>query len=117
MPEKPYIYCRYVDDIFIDIQNADLLESLRLNLCNESVLNFTVEKSVDNRIAFLDIDVDASEEVFKTKVYRKPTDSGHTLDGRSECPDRYKESVVRAAVHRALKYCSSWQLLWISNRL
>ena len=43
--------------------------------------------------------------------HRKPTDNGKCLNGLSECPERYKESVIRAYVHRALKHCSTWPLI------
>ena len=55
--------------------------------------------------------VDASGPQTITDVFRKPTDAGKCLHGKSECPERYKESVIRAYIHRAIRYCSSWELV------
>ena len=43
-----------------------------------------------------------------TSVYRKPTNIGLCLNGQSECPDRYKISVISTYVRRALTHCSTW---------
>ena len=67
--------------------------------------------SVNHRIPFLDVLIDAADGPFVTTVFRKPTDTGHCLNGDSECPDKYKDSVVRAYVNRAIKHCSTWPLL------
>ena len=107
---EPFIYCRYIDDIFIDIQDEQHLLSLRDQLERNSVLKFTVDKSLENKMPFLDVSVDASEGRFVTTVYRKPSNTGHCLNGKSECPVRYKRSVIRAYVNRALKTCTTWQL-------
>ena len=76
-----------------------------------SGLTFTVEESIQNRISFLDVAIDASDVTFATSVHRKPTDAGKRLHADSQCPDRYKASVIRAYVIRALKHCSSWPLV------
>lgn len=60
---------------------------------------------------FLDVLVDATNTNYETQVYRKETNTGHCLNGKSECPQRYKDSVIRAYVHRALTHCSSWELV------
>lgn len=107
----PHIYCRYIDDVFVDIDDFAQLESLKSRLEAKSVLKFTIDTSVNNRLPFLDVDIDASSGKFTTRVYRKPTNTGQCLSGKSECPDRYKKSVISAYVRRALKTCSSWELI------
>ena len=42
--------------------------------------------------------------------YRKPTDTGLTLNFHSLAPLRYKKSVVIGFVHRIYRSCSTWQL-------
>ena len=111
METKPHTYCRYVDDIFVDIQNEEHLDSLRTSLQQHSVLSFTTESSVNHKIPFLDVQIDATDNTFVTTVFKKPTDRGHCLSGDSECPDQYKESVIRAYINRAIKHCSTWPLL------
>ena len=107
----PHIYCRYIDDVFVDIEDLAQLEILKSRLEAKSVLKFTIDTSVNDRLPFLDVDVDASSGKFTTRVYRKPTNAGQCLSGKSECPDRYKKSVISAYVRRALKTCSSWELI------
>ncbi|XP_076037240.1 uncharacterized protein LOC143022776 [Oratosquilla oratoria] len=108
---SPKMYLRYVDDIFVDVDGDEQLENLKRALEENSCLRFTIEKSVENKIPFLDVWVDGSDGTFTTDVYRKPSDSGRCLNGMSECPSKYKKSVVRAYVARAFKICSSWSLL------
>ena len=107
----PHIYCRYIDDVFVDIEESAQLEILKSRLEANSVLKFTIDTSVNHRLPFLDVDIDASSGKFTTRVYRKPTNTGQCLSGKSECPDRYKKSVISAHVRRALKTCSSWELI------
>ena len=47
---------------------------------------------------------------FVTSIYNKPTDSGHCLNAQSECPERYKTSVIRSNIPRAYEVCPSWDL-------
>ena len=104
---KPYMYARYVDDIYVDVQSESELNDLKTRLEEASGLNFTCEIGGD-KINFLDVSINATDGNLTTDVYRKPTDPGKCLHGQSECPQRYKESVIRAYVHRAVKHCSNW---------
>ena len=61
---------------------------------------------------FLDVLVEAREGQYVTNVYRKPTNTGLTMNAlQSECSQRYKWIVVRAFVRRALRVCSTFELL------
>ena len=108
---KPTLYCRYVDDIFVEARDMPSLQRLKARLEEVSGLRFTVEDSRANKISFLDVTIDATDGNFITSVYRKPTNNERCLNGKSECPQRYKDGVVRAYVHRALKHCSNWPLV------
>ena len=48
------------------------------------------------------------DRTFSLEVYTKPTNLGLCLNGDSECPERYKDSVVSSYMRRALTHCSSW---------
>ena len=54
--------------------------------------------------------IDIRNIAYSTTVYRKPTDTGRCLNAKSECPDMYKTSVVRAYIRRTYKNCSNWSL-------
>ena len=105
---KPNIYCRYVDDIFTDADKELLLE-IKKSMEEHSVLKFTYEEAQDGQLPFLDILTIYSQTNFSSKVYVKPTDNGICLNGKSECPERYKRTVVLSFVKRAWTTCTSYQ--------
>lgn len=108
---KPATYCRYVDDVFVVVRNEGHLKELQQQMQSESVLTFSYELSVNGKIPFLDITVESIDGQFQTSVHRKPTDLGKCMHPNSECPERYKDSAIRAYIHRAYKTCSSQALL------
>ena len=104
---KPNIYCRYVDDIYTDA-HPELLLEIKKAMEENSVLKFTSEKAIDGQLPFLDVLTMYTTENFTTKVYVKPTDNGNCLNGISECPDKYKETVILSYLKRAWTTCSSY---------
>ena len=54
---RPRIYARFREDIFVTVNEAPEIELLANTLRNKSVLNFTIETSHDDRIPFLDVSV------------------------------------------------------------
>ena len=119
---KPSIYARYVDDTFVQVKNKEELIKLKELFQNNSKLNFTFELPSQNRLPFLDILVEQQENKFNTKVYHKPTDKGHCLNGDSECVDKYKVSVILSYLNRAYKASKTWsefhiEVMHIKQRL
>ena len=106
---RPCLYVRYVDDILVCARDEDHLKALKASFEEQSVLKFTYELSDQNKIAFLDVWIEADGGKCATSVYRKPTDEGNCLNARSECPERYKSSVIKSFVRRALTHCSTWE--------
>ena len=104
---KPKIYARYVDDIFLIVEDQSELTHLKSLMEQNSVLEFTFEMGVEKKIPFLDVHVTNMDSSFITKVYHKPTDDGWCMNGRSECPQRYRSSVIRGMIRRADTICSS----------
>ena len=105
---KPHIYARYIDDIFLQIKDETELRNLKTNFENNSVLKFTYELHTNNKLPFLDVLVDSSNNQFITKVYRKPTDMGTCINANSFCPERYKTSVIHNYLNRAYKISTNW---------
>ena len=101
----PALYGRYIDDIFTICEEEELM-MLKDEMMNISGLNFTIERSVDNKLPFLNVLVERTGNTVKSSVYRKPTDVGRCLNALSECPDRYKVSVVKGFLFRAKNLCS-----------
>ena len=106
---KPHIYARYVDDIFVQVKDVKELEKLKQLFEANSVLNFTYELNIDNKLPFLDVLIDATDNQFKTKVYQKPTSQGNCLNGKSECTDKYKTSVISNYLNRAYRISQNWK--------
>jgi len=104
----PNTYCRYVDDIFVVVRDENHLMQLKTAMEHRSVLKFTYELSVNSKIPFLDIAIDGRTDEYETTVYRKPTNVGRCLNAVSECPLRYKQSVIRSYLRRAHKTCNDW---------
>ena len=107
--EKPKIYKRYVDDIFVECDTEDQLTEIHNTMENKSVLKFTHEIGTEKKLPFLDISVDASSPSrHHMEVHRKSTNTGKCLNASSECPQRYIRGVIRTYVRRALKTCTTW---------
>ena len=105
---KPIVYCRYVDDCFLAIENIQQLYSLKAYFENNSVLSFMYETEIKKQLPFLDIKVKRQGEKLTTEVYTKATNSNECLNFNSICPLRYKEAVVKTFLNRAFAVCSSW---------
>ncbi|XP_076059489.1 uncharacterized protein LOC143036126 [Oratosquilla oratoria] len=106
--EKPEIYCRYIDDIFIKTTHNEDIILLKNYLQDASGLTFTIENSVEGSMPFLDILVKQQKEKFDTDTYVKPTNTGQCMNGRSECPQRYINPTISAYIRRDLTHCSTW---------
>jgi len=106
---KPIIYARYVDDCFLFVRNTQGLAAVRDLFVSNSVLNFTFEMEVSNKLSFLDVLINRQIRNFETTVHVKSTHSGDCINFRSICPNRYKIGVVKTLLHRAYHICSNWQ--------
>ncbi|XP_069166334.1 uncharacterized protein [Procambarus clarkii] len=109
MDLKPAIYCRYVDDIFTQVPDARCLQQLKEAFERNSVLSFTYVMEKNGKLPFLDVTVMERSGGFHTAVYAKETNIGMCLNANSDCPDRYKRSIVNAFVDRALSHSSGWK--------
>ena len=105
---KPFMYYRYVDDIFVDVTSVDDLNVLQRRLAQESCLNFTTELNVGNKLPFLDLLIDSNGNQFHTDVYVKPTNQGRCMNASGDCNDAYRRGVISSYVKRALTHCSTW---------
>ncbi|XP_064088521.1 uncharacterized protein LOC135202952 [Macrobrachium nipponense] len=71
--QKPRIYGRYIDDIFVMIKEPDDARKLADALKRNSVGNFTTEHSQQKTLPFLDVPEKQQEGQFKMIVYTKAT--------------------------------------------
>ena len=65
MSNPIYIYCRHIDDIFVDIQDEQRLTALKSNMGARFCSSLrTLLTSIDHRMSFLDVDIDASDGLY-----------------------------------------------------
>ena len=90
--DKPSVYCRYVDDCFLVINNIRQLETLKDFYQENSVLKFTYETEVKKKLPFPDVLID-KETNLKTTVYIKSSSRAETINYNSLCPLKYKKKL------------------------
>ena len=89
-------YHRYIDDTFVVAEMRATLDSIRRAFGDASVLNFTCEFPHEGTLSFLYVKVQQNNDNFTTKVHRKLTNFGLCLNRDSECPVKFKSSVIAA---------------------
>jgi hypothetical protein len=106
---KPYVFLRYVDDIYIEWPSSECPIEQFLDHFNtqSEFTKFTMEEEKDGSLAFLDVLVKKREGEATTEVYRKPTDSGLFLQYDSNHPIAVKHGIVSTMMHRAQTHCSN----------
>ena len=105
---QPPTYRRYIDDTFAATTTREALDILHRTFEECSVLHFTRELQQDSVLPFLDVKVTQNQDLFSISVYRKPTNIGLCLNGKSECHKTFKNSFIYAYVNRAVTHCSTW---------
>ena len=98
---KPLMYKRYVDDIFLAFENKSDSDQFFAYLNDRHKnIKFTKEDEVDRSLPFLDIKIQSSDTL-KTSVYRKPTFTGLLTNFSSFVPLPYKKGLVNTLLFRA----------------
>lgn len=98
-----FFYRRYVDDIFIIVEENNinnLLESF--NNYNKDI-QFTIEIEENNSINFLDITIIRENDLIITNWHHKDTFSGRYVNFNSNMSDKDKVSIIYGLVDRAIK--------------
>ena len=108
----PDLYRRYVDDTFSLFLRGELDALLFLNLLNglHPSLQFTMEREIEGKLPFLDIQVFRESNRFTTSIYRKPTFTGVYTRWDSFCPTSQKIALIRSLTLRAKRICSEEHL-------
>jgi hypothetical protein len=114
---------RFVDDTFVIAnKNADVNKILDILNSFDNNIVFTIEEEINNSLAFLDIRItrlpfnnttecSKNIKIFKTTVYRKSTYTGLITKWHSYVPRSYKISTVSCMIYRAIKICSTYELM------
>ena len=106
---KPLFYVRYVDDIFVLMKNNNDLNNFyhEMNTLHPN-LQFTLERSNNNKLPFLDTEVKQLSNRLQTSVYRKPTDTNLIMQYTSICPKTWKLGLIDFYLNRALNISSNF---------
>jgi hypothetical protein len=108
-PENaPLLYARYVDDIFLLVENSNQLVTLKTLFENNSVLKFTYEEEKNNKLHFLDVLINNMNGSISTSVYTKSTSTGDCINYNGICPERYKTATIKTLLHRAYTITDNW---------
>ena len=79
-----YMYARYVDDNNLEIENENSLIKLKEKFENITVLKFTYEINLNNKLPFLDVLLNNNNNIMKTTIYKKETNKNQCLNYNSE---------------------------------
>ena len=106
-------YLRYVDDILLVlvVPKIQPLPSLIENFEAISVLKFTFQVEVKNKLPFLDCTVMMTSHRPLTGIHNKETSPVECLNYNSFATHRYKTGVIRSMLKRAHKVCSNWDMM------
>ena len=96
----------YADDILLLTDEINIIQD---TLQNNSVLNFTEEININDKIPFLGVLIDTSNIVgLTTSKYKKPTNINPcTLNFHSVCSFRYKRIIIKIFISRDTPLSSS----------
>ena len=105
---KPFMYLRYIDDIFgIWLHGEEKLRefhALANSLHDQIKLDLRLSQSM---VDFLDVRVSVKGNELHTDVYTKPTDSKAYLHFTSDHPSYMKKAIPAGLAMRAKRICSS----------
>ena len=106
---RPLIYRRYVDDIFLLFDKRDHVKKfLRYMNSRHKNMKFTFEEEQNDTMSFLDIKITRELGKLTTSVYRKKTFSGVYLNYGSFLPVDYKKGLIATLLHRTYTICSDY---------
>ena len=109
---KPELYKRYVDDTFLLFRSPEHPKQFLDYLNNQHPnIKFTMELEEQNKLSFLDLNVEKSCNAFHTSVYRKSTFTGLGLSFFSNCNFRFKVNGISTLLNRAYNLSSDYKLL------
>ena len=103
------LYERYMDDVLSAVKKDSVDEQLELINSLHPCLQFTYELEIDGQLPFLDMLICNKNGKLSSLWYRKPTDTGLTLNFHALAPLKYKKSVISSYIHRIYRASSSWE--------
>ena len=111
LPVKPKFYLRYVDDVFLQMQDGEQVKDF-FDMITSKVpfLTFTVTEVQNASLDFLDVKILFVDNEIQTTVYRKPMYKPLWLKNNSYNSEAHKVSAIYSALIRAQTHCSTTRL-------
>ena len=106
----PSMYARYVDDVFMVVQNWEQVETIKSNFEEHSELKFTHEHEKAKSLFFMDTVVTRLQTDFHTAIYTKNTITCNYTSYKIACPERYKVAVIKTLLHQSYHVLSDWTI-------
>ena len=103
------LYERYMDDVICVVNKSEVNDRLSMINSLHPCLKFTHELENNGQIPFLDMLICNQNGKLSSKWYRKPTDTGLTLNFHALAPLKYKKSVISSFIYRIYRASSNWQ--------
>ena len=104
---KPFVWFRYIDDVFFIWTHGKEKFSLFLEDLNKFYANIKFSHEVNKEsIHFLDLNVKLSDGIISTDLYAKPTGRHQFLLYTSSHPEHIKRCIVFSQALRAGMTCS-----------
>ena len=99
--KKPKIFCRYVDDLFCIFENQDEIQPFydQLNSMHKD-LTFTMQTCDEDKLPYLDTNVEIKDRRFSTTIYRKPSSTDTIMNYNSCVPQAWKRNLVKGFYYR-----------------
>ena len=107
--DNSVLYERYMDDVLTVVRKDRVNERLTHINNLHPYLHFTHELEDEGSIAFLDMLIKNQNGNLSSSWYRKPTDTGLTLNYHALAPLKYKKSVVSSFIYRIYRASSNWK--------
>jgi hypothetical protein len=99
-------YYRYVDDILI-IYNVNYTNIQDTSNDFNSVrpkIQYTIETQIDNKLNYLDVTIENTNNTFTFNIYRKPTTTDLIIPNNSCHPTKHKLAAIRYMTNRRNAY-------------
>ena len=99
---RPKFYRRCLDytfALFDTEEHADRFCEFINNIHNN--ISFTMDKQINSKRSFLDLNIDNTSGSFSSSVFRKATFTGLGMYFLSYCPLIYKINAIKTLLHRA----------------
>ncbi|CAF4980623.1 unnamed protein product [Rotaria sp. Silwood1] len=104
---KHEIYGRYIDDIFMTMNEPFDELTKKLDEVQQKDVNIKIKPTIDGSVHFLDVTIKNENGQLKTSIYHKPTADPYFLPYTSDHPHRIHRNIPYTALVRAARLCSN----------